>query len=61
MLVLIKTIVTSEFGADIAKANNVEVMNVLTGFKFIGEKIKSFEENNMKKLIYLDMKKVMDI
>ena len=47
--VLIKTIVTSEFGADIAKANNVEVMNVLTGFKFIGEKIKSFEENNNEK------------
>ena len=46
---LIKTIVTSEFGADIAKANNVEVLNVLTGFKFIGEKIKSFEENNNKK------------
>ena len=47
--VLIKTIVTSEFGADIAKANNLEVMNVLTGFKFIGEKIKSFEENNNEK------------
>ena len=46
---LIKTIVTSEFGADIAKANNVEVLNVLTGFKFIGEKIKSFEENNNEK------------
>lgn len=44
--VLIKTIVTSEFGADIAKANNVEVINVLTGFKFIGEKIKSFEEKS---------------
>ncbi|MBO3446225.1 phospho-sugar mutase [Clostridium sp. CCUG 7971] len=40
---LIKTIVTSEFGADIAKANKVNVLNVLTGFKFIGEKIKLFE------------------
>lgn len=49
--VLIKTIVTSEFGADVAKANNVEVMNVLTGFKFIGEKIKSFEKKKDK--IYL--------
>lgn len=48
--VLIKTIVTSEFGADIAKLNNLEVMNVLTGFKFIGEKIKSFEENNNEKM-----------
>lgn len=50
--VLIKTIVTSEFGADIAKANNVEVINVLTGFKFIGEKIKSFEENSDKTYLF---------
>ncbi|MEG0856657.1 MAG: phospho-sugar mutase [Terrisporobacter sp.] len=50
--VLIKTIVTSEFGADIAKANNLEVMNVLTGFKFIGEKIKSFEENKDKSYLF---------
>ena len=50
--VLIKTIVTSEFGADIADTNNVEVMNVLTGFKFIGEKIKSFEENNDKTYLF---------
>ena len=50
--VLIKTIVTSEFGADIAKANNLEVMNVLTGFKFIGEKIKSFEETNKNTYLF---------
>ena len=50
--VLIKTIVTSEFGADIAKVNNIEVLNVLTGFKFIGEKIKSFEENNEKTYLF---------
>ena len=50
--VLIKTIVTSEFGADIAKANNVDVMNVLTGFKFIGEKIKSFEETNKNTYLF---------
>lgn len=50
--VLIKTIVTSEFGSDIAKANNVEVINVLTGFKFIGEKIKSFEDNNDKTYLF---------
>ena len=50
--VLIKTIVTSEFGADIAKANNVEVINVLTGFKFIGEKIKSFEKNSNKTYLF---------
>ncbi|WP_195251325.1 phospho-sugar mutase [Romboutsia sp. 1001713B170207_170306_H8] len=50
--VLIKTIVTSEFGADIAKANNIDVMNVLTGFKFIGEKIKSFEETNKNTYLF---------
>lgn len=50
--VLIKTIVTSEFGADIAKANHVEVLNVLTGFKYIGEKIRMFEEYNDKTFIF---------
>ncbi len=50
--VLIKTVVTSEFGADIAKQNNIDVINVLTGFKFIGEKIKSFEENNDKAYLF---------
>lgn len=50
--VIIKSIVTSEFGANIAKANNVEVINVLTGFKFIGDKIKFFEENNNKEYIF---------
>ncbi len=49
---LIKTIVTSEFGADIAKSNNVDVLNVLTGFKFIGEKIKLFEQTNDKTYVF---------
>lgn len=49
---LVKTIVTSEFGADIAKANNLDVINVLTGFKFIGQKIKSFEENGDKTYLF---------
>ena len=42
--VVIKTIVTSELGANIAKARGAEVMNVLTGFKYIGEKMIGFEE-----------------
>ena len=50
--VLIKTIVTSEFGADIAKANNIDVLNVLTGFKFIGEKIKLFEKTKEKNYLF---------
>lgn len=42
--VVIKTIVTSDFGRIIAESYGVTVMEVLTGFKFIGEKIKQFEE-----------------
>lgn len=49
---LIKTIVTSEFGADIAKANKVNVLNVLTGFKFIGEKIKLFEQTKENTYVF---------
>ncbi|HBF6216189.1 TPA: phospho-sugar mutase [Clostridioides difficile] len=49
---IIKTIVTSEFGADIAKSNNVDVLNVLTGFKFIGEKIKLFEQNKNRSYVF---------
>jgi phosphoglucomutase len=43
---VIKTIVTSELGANIAKAYGATVFDTLTGFKFIGEKIKEFEEKN---------------
>lgn len=48
---IIKTIVTSELGAKIAKAYNVDCLNTLTGFKFIGEKIKEFEESNDRSFI----------
>ncbi|ENY8883983.1 phospho-sugar mutase [Clostridioides difficile] len=48
---IIKTIVTSELGAKIAKDYNVDCLNTLTGFKFIGEKIKAFEENNDRSFI----------
>ena len=49
---LVKTIVTSEFGADIARGNNLGVINVLTGFKFIGQKIKSFEESGDRTYLF---------
>jgi phosphoglucomutase len=42
--VVIKTIVTSEMGADIARAHGLQVMNTLTGFKYIGEKMTQFEQ-----------------
>ncbi|MDF2686311.1 MAG: phosphoglucomutase/phosphomannomutase alpha/beta/alpha domain [Clostridia bacterium] len=40
----VKTIVTSEMAARICEKHNVTLMNVLTGFKFIGEKMQEFEE-----------------
>ena len=41
---IIKTIVTSKMGEKIAQSYGVGVIDTLTGFKFIGEKIKEFEE-----------------
>ena len=40
---IVKTIVTTELLADIAKKYNVECYNVLTGFKYIANVIKQFE------------------
>ena len=40
---IVKTIVTSELPADIAARMGVKVYDVLTGFKFIGAKIKELE------------------
>lgn len=42
---VIKTIVTSELGAKIAKSYGATVFDTLTGFKFIGERIKDFDQN----------------
>lgn len=48
---IIKTIVTSEFGAKVAESYGVDCLNVLTGFKFIGDKIKTFEQTNEKTFV----------
>ncbi len=40
---IVKTIVTSELLADIAHKNNVTSYDVLTGFKYIGDKIRELE------------------
>lgn len=42
--IIIKTIVSTKMADAVAKAYNVALMEVLTGFKFIGEKIKEFEK-----------------
>lgn len=50
--VVIKTIVTTQMVEDITKEYDVELMEVLTGFKYIGEKIKEFEQLGDKKFIF---------
>ncbi len=42
---LVETIVTTDMAKAIAKAYGVTLIEVLTGFKFIGEQIRLFEEN----------------
>lgn len=42
--VVVKTIVTTEMAAAICKSYGIELRNVLTGFKFIGEQIGMLEE-----------------
>lgn len=44
---VIKTIVTSELGAEIARKKGVKIFSTLTGFKYIGEKITQFEQAEM--------------
>ncbi|MHA6481330.1 phospho-sugar mutase [Paenibacillus sp. strain BS8-2] len=50
--VVIKTIVTSEMGADIAQSFGVEVENTLTGFKYIGEKMTRYEGTGERAFLF---------
>ena len=43
---LIKTIVTNDFGAKIASGKGLQIIETLTGFKYIGEKINEFETSD---------------
>lgn len=43
---VVKSIVSTELATDIANDYGVEMKNVLTGFKFIAEQIKQYEENH---------------
>jgi len=49
--IVIKTIVTSEIGRDISRSFGIPTIDTLTGFKFIGEKIKEFEKTGAYFLI----------
>ncbi len=48
----VKTIVTSELARRIAAFYDIELIEVLTGFKFIGEKIKELDETGKKKYLF---------
>jgi phosphoglucomutase len=50
--VLIKTIVTSEMGAVIARSFGVSTINTLTGFKYIGEKMTEFEKTGEYRFLF---------
>ena len=49
---VIKTIVTTEAVKNIVESFNAKLIDVLTGFKYIGEKIKEFEETNSNTFIF---------
>ncbi|WP_077211057.1 phospho-sugar mutase [Bacillus dakarensis] len=50
--VMLKTIVTSELGAEVASSFGVKTVNVLTGFKFIAEKIKEYEATGEHQFLF---------
>ena len=48
----LKSIVSSELPTAIAKSYGVDMVDVLTGFKFIAEKIKQYEEDHSKEFLF---------
>ncbi len=49
---LIETIVTTDMAKEIAKAYGVKLVEVLTGFKYIGEQIKFFEQQHSYQYVF---------
>ena len=49
---LVKTIVTTNMADAVAAAYGTDVIEVLTGFKYIGEQIKFFEENHSHHYVF---------
>ena len=49
---LIESVVTTDMAKAIAAAYNVELMEVLTGFKYIGEKIREFDETGSHNYVF---------
>lgn len=49
---LVETIVTTDMAKSVAAAYGVKLVEVLTGFKYIGEQIRLFEENNTYNYVF---------
>ncbi len=49
---IVNTVVTGKLGEIIAKSYGVQVISVLTGFKYIGEKIKEFQQQGDREFIF---------
>ncbi|MGG3688013.1 phospho-sugar mutase [Caldifermentibacillus hisashii] len=50
--IVLKTIVTSEIGRAIAESFGIPTFDTLTGFKFIGEKIKEYEKTGKHNFLF---------
>jgi phosphoglucomutase len=49
---IVNTVVTGKLGEAIARSYGANVISVLTGFKYIGEKIKEFKEDNSHEFVF---------
>ena len=49
---VLKTIVTSELGSDIARDHGIDTIDTLTGFKYIGEQINEFERSGDRSFLF---------
>ncbi len=58
--VLVESIVSTDMAKAIAKAYDVELVEVLTGFKYIGEQMLKYEKRR-KRIMCSDLKKVTGV
>ena len=56
----IRSIVSTNMADAIADYYGIELVEVLTGFKYIGEQIKWFEQNHSQQTMYSVWRRVMD-
>ena len=49
---LVKTIVTNDLGANIGRKYGLQIVETLTGFKYIGDQINRYEKNRRKRICH---------